>query len=140
MELDQLSAIDPVYEPAFTHHEEEIDAGRMVMELGGELDMFVSPRLAARFRELAEDGCHDVVVDLSDVRFIDTYALGTLLTAQQELQAHDHALAVVADRPYPRRTFEVTGLEEALRVSRSRDEALGRLRVRALSANRSSPS
>ena len=97
------------------------------MQLGGELDMFISPALAARFHELAEDGTRDVVVDVNDARFIDTHVLDMFVAAQQELQAHQHSLAVVADQPYARRTFELTGLGDTLRLSRSRDEAVARL-------------
>jgi anti-anti-sigma factor len=109
------------------HREEAIDQGRVVMQLGGELDMYVSRSLAARLHELAEDGAHDVVVDLNDARYIDTTVLETFVTAQKELEDHHHALAVVADQPYARRTMEVTGLVDTLRLCRSRDEALARL-------------
>jgi anti-sigma B factor antagonist len=125
MDADFLDELVP--EATFKHREESIDAGRVVMRLAGELDMFISPALAARFHQLAEDGTHDVVVDLHDARFIDTHVLETFVTAQQELQAHHHALAVIADHPYARRTFELTGLDEMLRVSGSRDEAVARL-------------
>jgi anti-anti-sigma factor len=122
---DFLSEIVP--EATFKQCEEAIDAGRVVMRLEGELDMFISPALAARFHELAEDGTHDVLVDVNDARFIDTHVLETFVTAQQELQAHHHSLAVVAETPYARRTLELTGLEDTLRLSRSRDEAVARL-------------
>src|SRR3954453_19002902 len=125
MDADFLDEMVP--EATFKHHEEAIGAGRVVMALGGELDMFISPALAARFHELAEDGTHDVLVDLNDARFIDTHVLDTFVTAQEELQAHHRALAVVADSPYARRTIELTGLEETLRICRSRDEALALL-------------
>jgi anti-sigma B factor antagonist len=125
MDADYLDEMVP--EATFKHHEEAIGAGRVVMELGGELDMFVSPALAARFHELAEDGDQDVVVDLNQARYIDTRVLDTFVTAQQELEAHHHALAVVADNPYARRTLELTGLDQTLRICRSRDEALERL-------------
>jgi anti-anti-sigma factor len=123
MDPDFLDEMVP--EAPFRHREESIP-GRVVMELGGELDMFISRALAARFHELAEDGTRDVVVDLNDARFIDTRVLETFVTAQEELQAHHHALAVVADNPYARRTIELTGLDETLRISRSREEALAR--------------
>jgi anti-sigma B factor antagonist len=126
--MDDAEFLDAmVPEATFKHREEAIEAGRVVMELGGELDMFISPALAARFHELAEDGTHDVVVDLNDARHIDTHVLDTFVTAQQELQAHHHALAVVADNPYARRTIELTGLADTLLISRSRDEAVARL-------------
>src|SRR3954454_2667940 len=110
MDADFLDEMVP--EPSFRQHEEVDDTGKVVLELAGELDMFVSPQLAARFRELAQDGTHDVVVDLHDARFIDTTVLETFVTAQMELQESAHALAVVADQPYARRTFELTGLNE----------------------------
>ena len=43
------------------------------MELAGELDMFISPSLAARLHQVAEDGTQDVVVDLNEARYIDTH-------------------------------------------------------------------
>src|SRR3954464_1815397 len=125
MDADFLNELVP--EAPFKRSEEADDAGRVLMHLAGELDMFISPSLQARFHELAEDGTHDVVVDLHDARFIDTHVLDTFVAAQEELQAHHHALAVVADHPYARRTFELTGLDEMLRVSGSRDEAVARL-------------
>jgi anti-sigma B factor antagonist len=125
--MDADPFLDHMPQGHFDRREESLDEGKMVMKLGGELDMFVSPGIAARFHELAEDGTRDVVVDLSDARFIDTTVLETFVAAQKELQDHKHSLAVVADRPYTRRTFELTGLNDVLRVSGSRDEALARL-------------
>jgi anti-sigma B factor antagonist len=125
MDVDPF--LDHIPEGKFKREEEALDEGKVVMTLGGELDMFVSQGLAARFHELAEDGTRDVVVDLSDTHFIDTTVLETFVTAQKELQDHKHSLAVIADHPYTRRTFELTGLNDVLRVSGSRDEALARL-------------
>src|SRR3954451_2857080 len=125
MDADFLDEVVP--EATFKDSEESDAAGRVVMHLAGELDMFSSPSLSARFHQLAEDGTHDVVVDLNEARFIDTTVLETFVTAQQELESHHHALAVVAETPYARRTIELTGLQDRLRVCHTRDEALARL-------------
>jgi anti-sigma B factor antagonist len=125
MDADYLDHLLP--EATFKRREEADPAGRVLMALEGELDMLVCPGLAARFHELAEDGTHDVVIDLSDARFIDTTVLETFVTAQRELRQHDHRLAVVAGQPYARRTFELTGLCEQLELCGSRDEAFARL-------------
>ena len=123
MDADFLHEMVP--EATFQRREEHVD-GRVFLELAGELDMYVSSSLAVRFHELAE-GEQDVVVDLHDARYIDTTVLETFVNAQRELREHKHALAVVADHPYARRTFELTGLQDELFVSGSRDEALARL-------------
>jgi anti-sigma B factor antagonist len=125
--VDTDPILDYIPEGPFRHNEEALGEGRVVVSLGGELDMFITPGLAARFHELAEDGTRDVVVDVTEAHFIDTTVLETFVAAQKELQGHQHALAVVADRPYTRRTFELTGLADVLRLSGSRDEALTRL-------------
>jgi anti-anti-sigma factor len=126
MESDPMQ--DYIPEGTFKHREEPLDEGRLVLKLEGELDMFVSETLRSRFHEIAEDGS-DVVVDLSDARFIDTTVLEAFVNAQHELHDHHHALAVVAPGAYTRRTFELTGLSDVLRVCGSRDEALTRLTV-----------
>src|SRR4051795_9366344 len=125
--MDTDPFLDFIPEGQFRRKEEALGGTTMVVELGGELDMFSSPGLAARFHELAENGTHDVVVDLSDAHFIDTTVLETFVTAQKELQSHKHALAVVAPAPYTRRTFELTGLDGTLQVCGSRDEAFAAL-------------
>jgi len=117
---------DYIPDGPFKQHEEAIGADRVVVKLAGELDMLLSPSVAGRLHEIAEDG-NDVVVDLSDARFIDSTMLEAFVTAQKDLEAHHHALAVVAPGAYARRTFELTGLRDVLRVSGTRDEALTRL-------------
>ena len=114
-------------ETTFKRHEERLDERRLLVKLDGELDMFITPAVAGRLHQIAEDGSEDVVVDLSEARFIDSTVLEAFVTAQRELQDHQHALAVVAPGAYTRRTFELTGLQDVLRVSGSRDEALSRL-------------
>jgi len=66
--MDADPFLDYIPQDNFNRREESLDDGKMVMKLGGELDMFVSPGIAARFHELAEDGTRDVVVELSDAQ------------------------------------------------------------------------
>ena len=125
MENDPI--IEYIPEVAFSQREETLDGGDRVLSLEGELDMYVAPQLRARLHELAEqDGTH-LVVDLNAARFIDTTVLETFVTAEQELADHSGGMAIVADNPYARRTFELTGLDDRLCLCRSREEAFSRL-------------
>lgn len=125
MENDPI--LDYIPEAAFSQREETLEGGDRVLKLEGELDMFIGPRLRERLHELAEEEGAHVVVDLSEARFIDTTVLDVFVSAQNELADHAGALAIVADKPYTKRTFELTGLDGLLRVSASREEACGRL-------------
>jgi len=125
MENDPI--FDHIPDVAFSQREETLEGGDRVLRLEGELDMYVAPQLRARLHELAEqDGTH-LVVDLSAARYIDTTVLETFVTAEQELAEHEGGMAIVADSPYCRRTFELTGLAGTLRLCNSREEALGAL-------------
>jgi anti-sigma B factor antagonist len=122
---------DPIQEyipdANFHRSEESLDGGGVVMKLDGDIDMFVSPSLTARFTEIAEKGPDRVVVDMSEARFIDSSVLEALVNAQNQLKQKHAGLAVVAPGPYTRRTFQLTGLNDVLNVSDSRDEAVNRL-------------
>jgi anti-anti-sigma factor len=127
--MDDDPIQDYIPDANFHRSEESLAGGGVVLKLDGDIDMFVSPSLSKRFEEIAEQGAGNVVVDLSDARFIDSTVLETLVNAQKRLQSRKAALAVVANGPYTRRTFQLTGLDEVLRVSASRDEAVERLSV-----------
>jgi anti-anti-sigma factor len=125
MENDPI--LDYVPEVAFSQREETLGGHDRVLKLDGELDMFITPWLRGRFHELAEERGTHLVVDLSDARFIDSTVLDAFVTGHGELTSHEGALAIVADKPYTKRTFELTGLDGLLQVCGSREEAFSRL-------------
>lgn len=125
--MDDDPIQDYIPDANFHRSEESLEGGGVMLKLDGDIDMFVSPSLGARLHQIAEQESGNVVVDMTGARFIDSSVLSTLVDAQKELQTHHAALAVVASAPYTRRTFELTGLRDLLRVCESRDEAVGRL-------------
>jgi anti-sigma B factor antagonist len=50
-----------------------------------------------------------IVLDLTDVDFIDSTGLRVLLSIRDDLRRHDRALTLVAPGPTARRIFEITG-------------------------------
>jgi anti-sigma B factor antagonist len=78
---------------------------RVVLSLSGELDIASAP-LLERATESVE---RPLVIDLSDVTFMDSTGLRALLLARQQAEAGDHELWL---RPGPRqvqRVFELSG-------------------------------
>jgi anti-anti-sigma factor len=79
-----------------------------------------------RLLRLAGTG-HPLVADLDRVSFIDAAGLGALAGAARRAAAHGASLRVVCARPRIRRLFRVTGLDQAVPLAGTLDEALGML-------------
>jgi anti-sigma B factor antagonist len=96
------------------------DGDLAVLAIGGELDYEVSPQLRVR-----EAGTRRLVLDLTDVTFIDSTAIGVLAGALARLdEAGGGSLAVVCTHENVLQIFEITGLDSVIAVHRSRDEAV----------------
>jgi anti-sigma B factor antagonist len=107
--------------------DEEVDERTHVVAPRGEIDALTAPRLGRRLLGLVDDGKTRVVVDLSRVTFMDSTGIGVLLNALRALASRSGRLVLVCPTKRVLRPFEVTGLVDRLAISRSREEALGRL-------------
>lgn len=86
------------------------EPGAAVIRLRGELDLAGAPRLAEAVREQARDG-EPVVLDMSEVTFIDSTGVRTLLDAAR---AVDVPLALLAPSHRVVRVLELTRLRDRL--------------------------
>ena len=96
--------------------------GVVVVHLAGELDLYNAGDVAATLGQLADEGAARVVVDLSEVAFVDSTALGTLVQARKHLG--NGRLVLAAPGHDVRRALEVSGLVQHFTVSDSVDAAL----------------
>lgn len=94
----------------------------IVLLASGELDAFVAPDLIAAFDQA---GATRLIVDLTVVSFMDSTALGIVVRGVREREARKAKTQVVLPRGTARRIFEMTGLDRALPVAPSVEEALG---------------
>jgi anti-sigma B factor antagonist len=96
----------------------------LVVLLGGELDLYNADEVRTVLAEAIDGGTSSIVVDLAEVEFVDSTALGVLLEARSRLGAE--GLALAGPRLEIRRALEVSGLDRHLAVHDSVDQALGR--------------
>lgn len=99
--------------------------GAWVLSLVGEHDLSVEPSLMQRL-ERAFDAGSIVVVDLTEVEFMDSSVVRALAYGAQQAEQHaEHAIRIVARRDsFPRRLLALTGLENRVSISETRAEAL----------------
>jgi anti-sigma B factor antagonist len=112
-----------------------IDTGRvvraqrqaLVVTVAGEIDAYTVERLcaavAAGFDQL-RDG-EILVLDLTEVTFLGSRGLQALLDVTQAGQQRREPLRIVVDHTHPViRPLQITGLDEALALFTTLDEAL----------------
>jgi anti-sigma B factor antagonist len=107
--------------------DEAVDETTHVVSLRGEIDAMTAPRLGSCLFGLADEGKSGVVVDLSEVTFMDSTGIGVLLNALRHFASRHAQLVLVCPTERVLRPFEVTGLVGHLTIFDSREKALGDL-------------
>jgi anti-sigma B factor antagonist len=97
-----------------------------VLSIHGELDLHQAPELQDRLAAAIEEGANLVVIDLTNVTFIDSLALGVLLGATNRLRLRGGDLRLVVPNSSLRRIFEISLLDRVFTLHSSRDEAFPR--------------
>lgn len=94
-----------------------------VVRLGGELDLYNAPQVRKALFEASSDSAERVVVDLSEVEFLDSTALGVLIEGRKQLANH-RGFLLAAPGLETRRALEISGLDRHFTVYDSVSEAL----------------
>ena len=94
----------------------------LVLSLAGELDLYNAPALRKALLDAVDREPSRLVVDLSQVTFIDSTALGALVEARGRLG--DGGLALAAPGLEARRALEVSGLDRHFAVHETVEGAL----------------
>jgi anti-sigma B factor antagonist len=103
-----------------------------ILVVGGEVDYEVSPQLKARMMRAIKSGSRRLILDLTDVTFIDSTAIGVLAGAIERLdESGGGSLSVVCTHEKVMQIFEITGLDNVVTVHPSREDALAALAMAA---------
>jgi anti-sigma B factor antagonist len=99
------------------------DEGVELVSVEGELDIATAPRLISVLNQAVQEALRSLVVDLSDVDFMDSTGLALLINAHRRLARRSKGFAVVCPPGPLWRVFEVTDMVETLQVVPDRDSA-----------------
>jgi anti-sigma B factor antagonist len=111
---------------AATRYEEK--DGTQIVSAAGEVDLSSAPRLAnllGKARRQAGGYSPPMVVDLSEVEFMDTAGLEVLLEEWNSSRQLDRRMCLVASEGPTTRLLEVTGLSELFDLYAELDAAVG---------------
>ena len=113
--------------PRFEVSEESLDGGAGVVAVRGEIHVSTAPELSTLLADALSRGVTSLVLDLSEVEFIDSTGLSVLLNVLRRLTQRGGTLAVVCTNPTVLRLFEITRLESTFDIVQTRDEAMARV-------------
>ena len=111
---------DPLREPP-VRAVETVDAA-VVLRLAGELDLYNAEEIRSAINGAIATSPRRIVVDLGEVDFIDSTALGMLIEARARIG--NDRLALAAPKLETRRTLQVSGLDRHLAVYDTVEAAL----------------
>ena len=95
-----------------------------VVRLGGEIDLYNAAEVRAALSEACAEAPEQIVVDLGEVEFIDSTALGVLIETRTKLKNRDGFL-LAAPGLETRRALEISGLDRLFTVHDTVPDALG---------------
>lgn len=99
--------------------------GSCVIGVSGEIDVYTSPRLKQEITEAINEGCKDIIIDLEQIGFIDSFGLGVLVSALRKVRESDGTLRLVCTKDGILKIFRITGLDKVFPVFTSVEEACG---------------
>ena len=102
----------------------EDDGTAVLFKLRGTLDIATSPTLRAALTE-AQTAKKNVVVDLTQVEFLDSTGLGALIGAHRRAEEGGTSVRLIVTEGPILRLLAITGLIRALAVYHSVGDALG---------------
>ena len=105
------------------------DGGVPVVAVSGEVDVYSAPALKDNLTELFRSGVNTVVVDLTDVAFLDSTGLGALVEARAATTEAGGSLPLVCSHERILKLFTITGLDGVFSIHKTVDEAVASVRA-----------
>jgi anti-sigma B factor antagonist len=102
--------------------EESVDDETQLVAIHGDVDLKTARLFRGALDEAAQDGKPRLIVDMSEVPFMDSSGLAALIGAQKALREATQLVVVCPDNL--RRIFEVTRLDAIVSIVGSLPEAL----------------
>src|SRR5438874_1785775 len=95
-----------------------------VLPLKGEIDLHVSPVVTASLTAMIEKKPQRMVIDLSDVTYIDSAGLAALIQAMQKVEAYGGKFSLAGLQETVRSIFEISRLDQVFQIFPDTDSAL----------------
>ena len=125
--------------PQFELSDESLDDATHLIAVRGEVHVSTAPEFSERLNDAIATGKTGVVIDMTDVEFIDSTGLSVLLNALRRVTRQQGRLALVVSNPTVLRLFEITRLDSTFDIAPSREEAIERVQANGAASSDGAP-
>ncbi|WP_419882738.1 anti-sigma factor antagonist [Peribacillus sp. B-H-3] len=94
------------------------------VQVKGEIDAYTAPKLRESLFPLSEQNQISLVIDLSEVSYMDSTGLGVFVGLFKSVKAHDGKFRLIGLSERLRRLFDITGLADIIDIKSSAEGGL----------------
>ena len=98
--------------------------GARIIQLSGEYDVERERLLVKELAANRESPCRLVVLEMSEVIYLDSIAVSRIRAFEERARAHGNSVRIVATKPHVKRILSMLGLDSLGPVFDSVEEAL----------------
>lgn len=95
-----------------------------IVRLDGEIDLHTCPELRGVLQKLIDENQTQIILDMEEVPYVDSAALGVLVDTQRRLKEKSGTLHLAAVTPFVMRAFEITRLIRIFHVHNTLADAI----------------
>ncbi|MCX7773517.1 MAG: STAS domain-containing protein [Clostridia bacterium] len=99
---------------------ESKDNQNRVIAMKGEIDIYSAPDFKENLYHAIGEGQEDVVLECSDLSYIDSMGLGILVGALKRIKQNEHNIIVKNPKSNIRKLFKITGLDKVFVIEEAK--------------------
>jgi anti-sigma B factor antagonist len=81
-----------------------------IIDLTGEVDVYTYPQLNQAIATLIDEGNYHMVINLEEVKYIDSTGIGVIANGASRIAEHNGHLNIICTKPQVKKIFVVSGL------------------------------
>jgi len=97
--------------------------GIRIIKISGDIDAYHSPKLKEQMEEVVKGDLKMIILDFSEVPYIDSAGLGTLVSILRDTRNYQKELKIAGLRKNIKRIFEMTRLDNIFKIYDTIEEA-----------------
>lgn len=99
---------------------ESSDNQNRIISMKGEVDIYSAPGFKESLSHAIGDGQQDIVLECSDLSYIDSMGLGILVGALKRIKEKEHNIFIRNPKTTVRKLFKITGLDKVFIIEEAK--------------------